>query len=95
MEQNTSTSRNCWEKGGFLDKIGEYKTNSIATSWWELFISCGRFVQSCTEFYYLTNLMEQSFSGLIIAQILKKFPEFHGTRRFIVVFTRFHQLSVF
>jgi hypothetical protein len=45
----------------------------------------------------LTNSMEQSPSFLgtyEYAQLVKKFPSFYGTRRFITVFTRARHLSL-
>jgi hypothetical protein len=37
----------------------------------------------------LTNSMEQSpLEKLIVTQLVKKFPDFYGTRRFITMFTR-------
>jgi len=32
---------------------------------------------------------------LVVLQLVKKFPEFYGSRKFITVFTRFYHLSLF
>jgi hypothetical protein len=40
-------------------------------------------------YFFLTNPMEQSsFEKLTVTQLVKKFPYFYGTRRFIFTFTR-------
>ena len=48
-----------------------------------------------TETNQPTNSMEQSPSEKLTgSQLLKKFPSFYGTRRFITAFTRARQLSL-
>jgi hypothetical protein len=39
--------------------------------------------------------MQQSLEKLIVSELLKKFPEFYGTTRFITVFTTAYHLSLF
>jgi hypothetical protein len=36
--------------------------------------------------------MEQSLEKLTATQLVKKFPAFYGTQRFITMFTRVHNL---
>jgi hypothetical protein len=45
---------------------------------------------------YLTNSMEQRYSmeKLTVSQLVKKFPTFYGTRRFITAFTRARHVSL-
>jgi len=47
------------------------------------------FYEKCNRFciYYLTAWGRDQLEKLIVTELIKKFPAFYGTRRFITVFT--------
>jgi hypothetical protein len=47
-----------------------------------------------TYFHYITPWSRVLLEKLIGPQLVKKFPAFYGTRRFITAFTRAHHLSL-
>jgi hypothetical protein len=48
----------------------------------------------CTIYYLLTPWCRVLLEQLTSLQLVKKFPAFHGTRRFITAFTRVRHLSL-
>jgi hypothetical protein len=83
------------KKGDFLNKIGKYKPSSVVTRGGNYLLAVVGLYSHAQSFVdkvlkWISVLLQR----LIVFQLPKKFSEFHGSWRFIVVFTRFHHLSV-